>query len=48
MRASNLSMMSKKSKTSDFLKMDKSQMKVAMKALITTKKQMEKVDVKCN
>jgi|JI10StandDraft_1071094.scaffolds.fasta_scaffold859893_1 hypothetical protein len=38
MKASNLSVLSKRSKASDFLKMDKSQMKVMMGALIKSKK----------
>ena len=47
MKASNLSVLSKRSTASDFLKMDKSQMKVMMGALIKSKKQIEKADVRC-
>lgn len=40
MRASNLSVMSKKSKASDLLKMDKSEMKNMMGALIKSKREL--------
>ncbi len=43
MRASNISTMSKKSKASDLIKMNKSEMKNIMGVLIKSKRELEKV-----
>lgn len=46
MRASNISGISRKSKPADYLYMDKSQMKVMMGALIKSKREMEKGNIR--
>jgi hypothetical protein len=46
MRASNISSISKRSKPGDFLYMDKNQMKIMMGAVIKSKRELEKSNIR--